>query len=499
MKAIQKAVNLFFVLAILFSLRAYSQTIMISPAPFEESSFDNIKVIGQDDDGIFLLESNLPFELDRDHVGFKNRKYKVAYYSNELMQRWAKIIEAMPDGSNIQSVLFAQQKILIVCAIDNKSQNKFSFYAQWMNNKGEIVANKEIGNTLIVSSSNFEKAKLVTSANQQLTGVIIHEYMEDHKQTLHLLVMDSMLRLLFNKNLVINYDVKNFIPTDYSLSNNGDFHLLGVRTIKDKNAAKKKQEDFVLFSAPVDSSHFSDFVLGDKGKDVTNASMNFDNINNKIVCAGFYADRSASTGAGIIYAALEMNNPSQLIVKENPVESGTRVQLAGERNRESDLGLTDYPIEKIILRNDGGAVLVAEASYTNDYSYYDYFTQSFTRRTEFHYNNIVVISVNANGTIAWLNIVRKNQESEDDGGSFSSFCPVLTPDELILIYNNEISRNATTLGARISNTGVQSENHLTRPADHLLLFSRDGKQISENEVVIPCISKKKMTLVKITY
>ncbi|MEP7168000.1 MAG: hypothetical protein ABI855_01390 [Bacteroidota bacterium] len=488
-----------YVLLFCFSQSVHPQTVFLSPSSMDENSFDYSKVIGQDDDGIFLLESNLPFELGRDRIGFKSRKYKVAYYTNELMPKWTKSVDAMPGDASVQTILFSQQKIFIASAIDNKSQNRLSIYCHWMNNKGEVIKNKEIGNVQFENNSDFDKAKLITSANQQLTGVIVHEYTDDHKQSVHILVIDSTLRLVYNKNLEINYAEKNFFTTDYSLSDKGDFHLLGVRTIKDRNAGRKKQEDFVLFSAPSDSLHFSEYNIGENNRDVTNASIIFDNKNNKIVCAGFYADRSSSTGTGIIYAALEMSNPSQLMIKSHSIESGTKFQLLGERNRGSDIGLSNYPVEKIILRNDGGAVIVAEDSYTNDYSYYDYFTQSFTRRTEFHYNNVVVISISANGTIDWLDVIRKNQESEDDGGEFSSFCPVLTPDEMILVYNSDISRNSEVLGARISNTGVQTENHITRSSDHLFLFSKFGKQVSENEVVIPCISKKKITLVKLTF
>ena len=196
---------------------------------------------------------------------------------------------------------------------------------------------------------------------------------------------------------------------------------------------------------------------------------------------------------------IEMSNPSQLVVKTHSIDSGTQFKLLGDRNSGYDIGLISYPIQKIIHRNDGGAVIVAEASYTNDYSYYDYFTQSFTRRTEYHYNNIVVISINNDASIHWLNIIRKDQESEDDGGIFSSFCLMLTSDEMVLIYNSDISRNSEVTGQLISNSGVQTEKHLIRPTEHVLLFSRNGKQISENEVIIPCISKKKIMLGKFTF
>src|SRR6185436_1890668 len=274
--------------------------------------------------------------------------------------------------------IFSRQKILVASALENKTLDKLSLYGQWINNKGEIVLNKEIGSAAIENNSDYDKAKLIASAGQQMIGIIVQEYIDEHTQSVHVLVADTALHLIYNKNLVINYGQKNFITTDFSLSDKGDFHLLGVRTIKDRNAERKKQEDFILFSAPADSVRFSEFMVGDNVRDVTNASINFDNINNKIVCAGFYNDRTSTTGAGIIYAALDMSNPSQLIIKSHPIESGKQFNLLGERNRESDIGLTSYPVEKIILRQDGGAVIVAEASYTNDYSYYDYFTQSFT-------------------------------------------------------------------------------------------------------------------------
>jgi hypothetical protein len=495
----RKALILIYVLSFVFSQRVFPQTVFVSPTAFDDGNFDNIKVIGQDDDGIFLLESNLSFESDRDRVGFKSRKFKVAYFNHQLQPKWIKEIEPMPADASVQAITFSQEKILIISTVFNRAQNKVSLFSQWMNDKGEITANKETGIITLEKNSDYDKVRLIASGNRQLTGILMQEYIDDQKQSVHLFVMDSAFKVVNNKNLLINYGTKKFAASDFSLSDKGDFHLLGVRTTKDKSAGKKKQETYILFSAPADSTNLSEFLISENGNDATNASINFDNINNKIVCAGFFDDRTAPTGAGIIFAAIEMKSPLQMVYKTHSIENGGQFKLLGERNRDADIGLSNYQIEKIILRKDGGAVLVAEASYTTDYSYYDYFTQSYTSRTEYHFNNIVIIAVNLNGNIDWLNVVRKNQESEDDGGVFSSFCPVLTSDELILIYNSDISRNSEVLGARTSKTGAQTENHLVRPSEHLLLYSRSGKQVSEDEVVIPCISKKKLSLVKITF
>lgn len=487
-------------LCVIFACRlGFGQTVTLSPSPIEENTFDNVKVIGQDEYGFFLLQSNLPLDMDRDRVGFKNRKYKMSYYNNEMVLKWSRVIDPFPATAVVQSVQFLQQRILITAGEENKSQRQLSFYGYWMNNKGEMTDSREIGKISLEKNSDYEKPKLTLSANQRVFAFSVNEFINSDSQVIHFLLCNPSFAIMQQKKLAVNYGEKQFIATDYSLSNNGDFNVLGVRNTKDKTTGNKKQQDYVLLSVPTAAMQFSEFTMGEGSKDVTNAAINFDNVNNKIVCAGLYAEKTSTTGAGVLYASLAMTDSAALNLKTQLIDTRTQIKLLGERNNGYDIGLVSYPIERIILRNDGGAVIVAEASFTSDYSYFDYFSQSYTRRTEYHYNNVVVISVNNDGNIHWLNMVRKEQESEEDGGVFSSFCTLLTPDELILIYNNEISRNADSYSSHISNTGKQNDTKVLKSNEHLLLFARSGKQISENEAIIPCIAKKKLMLAKFTF
>ncbi|MBK7855311.1 MAG: hypothetical protein IPJ79_10760 [Bacteroidetes bacterium] len=65
-------------------------------------------------------------------------------------------------------------------------------------------------------------------------------------------------------------------------------------------------------------------------------------------------------------------------------------------------------MKKVILRSDGGAVIIAEVAYTSEFSYYDYFSQTYVRRVEYHFENAAIFSVNADGTIHWNTVLRKN-------------------------------------------------------------------------------------------
>ena len=63
-------------------------------------------------------------------------------------------------------------------------------------------------------------------------------------------------------------------------------------------------------------------------------------------------------------------------------------------------------------------VIIAEANYTSDYSYYDYYLRTYIARQYHHRDNIIRLSVNKDGTILWSNMVSKEQTSEDDDNRF---------------------------------------------------------------------------------
>ncbi len=475
-----------------------AQSISLSSVPFDDYNFANMKVIGQDTGGFFLLQSNLPMELSRDRVGFRNRKYKIAYYNFNLAPVWNKPVEPSPEQASVETVTFAQQKILVTSAAFLKSENALKIYCRWINNKGAEIKNQSAG-TFHLSGNDHDKLKIVVSANQLLIGILVTDYIHENLQIQHLIITDSSFSLIKEKSLQIPYGEKKFSTEEIALSDNGDFCLIGIRSMKIDGSKRRRSEDFLMYSCTVADTSFRQHVLGDSSIEVTSASISFDNLNSRLLCSGFYADNKTSTGAGIVYGYIEMKKPDKFHFFSTSIDNQTQMKILGERFRGHDIGIINYPIQKLILRNDGGVVLIAEAFYSTDYSYYDYFSQSYTRSIEYHYNNIVAVSINSDGSIHWLNVIRKNQTSTDDGGSFSSFCPVVTDKSFIMIYNSDISRSSDIITATVSANGEQNETSAIKTSNNLLLYSRSGKQISENEVIVPCISRKKLMLAKITF
>ena len=200
-----------------------------------------------------------------------------------------------------------------------------------------------------------------------------------------------------------------------------------------------------------------------------------------------------------IYENPGITESNAIDVKSTPIDSRQNIKLAGERNSKSGIGLANYPIERIIVRNDGGAVIISEGSYSTEYSYYDYFTQSYTRSIEYVFGNIVIISVNSDGVIDWSNVIEKYQVSVDDHGSLSSFSHVLNSEEMISLFNTSISRKNVVVSAKINKYGELDRPVSLTGLNGLLLVPRSGRQVSASEIVIPVYNRKKLYLSRITF
>ena len=489
---------LFFCL-ISFSGKLSGQHFIVSPESIDDPGFEHVKVLGQEEEGFYLLQSNLSLQIQRDRVGFRNRKYKIGFFNAALQQKWEKKLEEANDQRNIDLVVMFNGRPIIITSEWKKSENLITFYADVLNNKGNsFIKEKKIGTISYTKGSDLEKPRFVISHNN-LNAVIVVEEDRDKDQVLHLMMLDSSLTMNMLYSPVINYPSKQFEVTNVVLSDANDFAAIAQGTEKNQNGQKGKTTKYKLFLKRSGESFFDESTISSGDKNITEAALTADNINNKIVVAGFYNDNESFAGTGILFVSWNLKNKTPMEIKSVSIDDNVRIKMIGERNSGANIGMYSYPIRKMILRSDGGAVVIAEAAYYSEYSYFDYFTQSFTRRTEYHYDNVIIMSIHTNGTIDWSGVLHKSQESMDDGGFLSSFCSILESDRIDLVYNNDISRNNEIENFSISNKGETEQKKVSRSSDHLTLIPHSGEQVDENTLIVAAIMKKKLYLLKLEF
>lgn len=486
---------LFFLLMLKF-LTADAQKYSLSSKVIDDAGYEYVRVIGQDEDGFYLLQSNLSLNTLRDRIGFRNRKYKIGYYDFNMNEKWTRKLEDEPDNFNIDVVTMFNDHPMVLRSQWMKSENTISFSVEMIDSKGNSFNKQKPGKISYARESDLEKARVIVSKNNETACIVLQE-IRSHDQVLHFITVDTSLSKGRTYDPVIPYSEKQLEITEVAIADQGEISVLSVQEEKIPDEKRKKLMRYKLFLLQAAATSFSENAVTSGDKQLTEASLTMDNINRKAVVAGFYNDNDSYTGTGVVFASWNLTGNAAPEIKTVSIDDNARIKLIGERNSGSNTGLYSYPIRKLVLRSDGGAVVIAEAAYYSEYSYYDYFTQSFTRRIEYHYDNVVIMSIHTNGTIDWSAVLRKSQESLDDGGVFSSFTSVLQSNRIDLIYNKDLSRSNAVGLFTVDNKGVSDQLNLSSSESNIYILPQSGKQVDENTLIVAAIQKKKLYLMKV--
>lgn len=488
-----------FLLLITFPAALSAQKITFKSDPVDNNGLNYLKVIGQDDDGFYVLYSNLSLETERDRFGLRTRKYRLGYYTFDLKEKWQEALTAHPSSAGLETVSFYNNHVVVISSDYNKQDGKLNLFLDVYGSSGlTAVAGRQVYSESAGKNDNYNKPRLFISSSKDLLGVCMEEE-RDNDVLVHFAVIDTSYKGTVITVAAIPYPFKDLEIRDYAFSKPGELLILAQLNLKDPQADRKHFRSFRLFALNPDRKSFREHFVNSARQNMTDASLVIDRKNNTGVVAGFYADKESFAGTGVVYARLKLGQNDSLQLSTFAINGEAQQKLVGERNTGNAIGLFNYPVQRIILRQDGGAVLVAEAAYISEYSYYDYFTQSFNRRTEYHFDNIVFLSLNANGTVDWSQVVRKTQTSTDDDGYYSSFCSMVNADELVVLFNDDLSRNNSIVTYTVDNFGKMENRKLSYSGDNYSILPRSGRQVDERTIIVPAVTRKKLYLARVDF
>ena len=485
-------------LLFIFNVQLSAQTVKYSDPNHDFNGYEHVKIIGQDRDGFFLMQSNLSLSHNKERIGFRSRKMQIAYFTHELKAVWTKKIIPPSKSMGIEHVKFVKNKVLNVFSSMNSGDLIFTLH--WINTKepNNIGEGKQITFDLD-KSSGYSKSNFMLSKDQKLFGFTFTENNNQNEQILHCTVLDTEFNVVKNHKLKIAEKSNKLRLLDFALSNSGDIMVLADKYKKNNRLEENKSKSYQLLTLAANKSTLGAKTITIDDKLIVQPSIRFDPVQNKGVLLCLYYDQNLITESGIFYTQINLEENKFINEKKISLNNNLHVKLISNEYDNDIRGLSDYVIHEIILRNDGGAVILAEAAYEAEYSYYDYFTQSYTRRTEYYFANIFLASINADGTIDWYNVIKKSQYSRDDGGVYSSFVPIITSQEILLMLNTDMNKNNEVVAYGINNEGEEFQKLILESNEHIILLPTAGKQITASSIVIPILVKKKLALAKFDF
>lgn len=265
-------------------------------------------------------------------------------------------------------------------------------------------------------------------------------------------VFDNTMNPIWSKNVTLPYNDELFDIERQKVDNQGNVYLLNT-VYKEKRRKKRHGEpnyQYTILSYKQGVEAADEFKVDLAGKFLTDMQFAITN-NQDIVCAGFYSDQGTYSIKGSYFISIDGKTKeiksqsfkefSIDVLFENLTEKQQK-KVAKRIEKGKEVEMYEYDLDNLILRDDGGAMLVGEQYFVNVVTT----TQTVSNGTStsttttttyyYNYNDIIVVNINPTGQIEWVKKIPKRQVTANDGGFFSSYAMSVVKDKLFFLFND---------------------------------------------------------------
>jgi hypothetical protein len=460
---------------LLLPLYLFSQRVEVSESL--DLGRESVKVIGQIDTTLYLLRT-----------GFA--EYSIQGLGNSLQESWKKEIRFDFEPIEIISYSVYNSEINIIYGYFQKGNTIIRL--KKLDEKGFEKSDTLINtfrqplffNHIAVDYSDNKRFALVYLPNQR-KGINL-SVIDLFKNQLQWSLEEELKQIDYFKHFcqaIVNNDGEVFINLEFNNSKSKRLnHYFEIHHFKD-------QENKFNYKIP-----FSGLLS-------LNQVFAYDEINKQIIVAGFYS-QNVFSAKGLFYGFHNLRDSINLIT--NAFDESFIRSFTGDKRKKVE-GISNLDIKDLILRRDGGAILIAEQVINYDYGMTPSFYNDLpiARNSDFLYENILLASVNPDGSLHWKDVLFKNQKSENDYGKYSSFFIMKSTGNLRFLYNDDINWSTNIFEYVINPMGSNKRNQIFQPIDSelssLLPDFKKATQTSASTLVALHQRNQKFRLLRFQY
>ncbi|MDX2135412.1 MAG: hypothetical protein SFV52_11510 [Saprospiraceae bacterium] len=229
----------------------------------------------------------------------------------------------------------------------------------------------------------------------------------------------------------------------------------------------------------------------------------FDNSAGCLVGAGLYGEKNKDRVHGAFFLRHSFTTDTLSFVRYEPFDEQFFSIMRKRDGDDGGKGISDAHIQHLVLRQDGGAVMIAERHHEIQRG------GSTTRGTwrdgartivDFYFDDLFIITFYPDGQVHWKTVLHKKQYSQDDEGIYSSYYLFQQTDRLHFLFNDEI-RYENTCSEYVVDPlgGFDRNNVLNTVGQSMRLRFRDSIQLNARECLIPSEFRNKLRLLLLRY
>lgn len=498
-------------LASSFCTKTFAQNITYSEVEKADSRNLNFEILGKFTDN-YLVYKNL------------NRSHKLTLYDNSMVIKETIKLDFISDKTtNIDFVTYADYFLMVW---QYQKGNVTYCKAAKMNGAGQLLGNVlDLDTTKTGVFSNNTYYNLTWSEDKK--KILLYKT-QSRNDNFNLVtkVYDQNLLLKDSTRRTLEYNNYRESFGDLQLDNEGNFIFSKLKenarqeyiNTLDLNIKKFKVDSLISINVPLEKQLIQEPVI------------KIDNINGRYVINSFSYKKNGGNVDGI-FTAIISKNPFAFSKKViNIFDDSLLTKLSGKPDWRS--AYDDYFLKNIILKKDGGFIVVSEeytkqrrfgGAYddrfnsglygsryygsTSDYyyynrgynSYYRPYGESNARDIVYNYNDIITYSFNKDLKLQWNNVINKTT-SDVETDNFLSFANMNAGAEIHFLFLQKDNNRQILSDHALQPTGavIRYATLKSREAGYSFM-PKLARQTGARQMIVPCIVRNNIAFAKIDF
>ncbi len=398
-----------------------------------------------------------------------NKKIYIEKYNSQMEQTKSEDITLKYKGKHLdfEELISLNNNLFLLSSFHNKAKKKNYLFTQMIN-----MRTLESGKTLkkigeIDTRGINKEGHFGLHISRDSSKVMIFSNIPNKKgdpESFAVNVYNDQFEEVWSRNIRLPYNDDKFTVEEYRVDDRGNVYFLGV-IYQDKAKSRRRGQpnyQYTILAYTNNGEDYEEYKIKINDRFITDLTFRVAD-QGELICSGFYSDKGTYSVKGTYFFRLnpdtqEMYNSNfkefdfdflTALMSDRRKAKAEKAERSGNTKKQAEL--YSYSLDKLILRSDGGALLVAEQYFVerqndnNRYGYnYGYWGANPWNRGfndieyYYNYNDIIVVNIQPDGEIEWTARIPKRQETRNDGGYFSSYAMSIVRDKIYFIYNDNI-------------------------------------------------------------
>ena len=457
----------------------------VSSLPRPGAGFSYNRVIGENPGGLYMLRY-------RD-AEVRNR-FTLERYTHGLDFIQEQPMDLGKKGRLVK--VFTRDSGMVFVLLERNRQEAL-LNARWLGHDLQTA----MGQLRLGSIQNLESSEALAaefSPDRNWCSIWVEEVTPDGRQRIRNIMLHTGRRSVFENTFVLQFPWKSVRIDEGSVSNSGAAACaLVFEDDSRRNADPASRQVLVCHN---DTTGFSEAIPINAGKFfVSGLDMVSDEFSGHFLVSGFYDYKNPGGAHGLFSLSIGPGGHTYGL-RFLPFDRAFVAGLIGAREEEKGEEASEFYIRKIVPRDDGGMLVIAEHFHITQQleTFYLNGVPQTSSRNVFNYDDVMFVAMDSTGSREWTYTLRKRQSSFAAGAYFNSIGIYVCDSSVNLLYNDHASQNNRVMHVSLDRSGNLEQKVLFSSENtHTAIVPFEGKQTGYNRYVVPLVKDKQTTLVKL--